>query len=157
MCSSDLTAAGDLVVNAPHIPVHLGAMGETVRRLVADEKEIRPGDVFITNDPYAGGSHLPDVTVLTPVFDAGGAELLFFTGSRAHHSEIGGVVPGSMPPFSTSLAEEGVLLRRFRLVQHQKASEEELRRLLSSGPHPSRAVEENIADVHAQKIGRAHV
>ena len=97
------TADGRLVVNAPHVPVHLGAMGETVRRIIADNPDLQPGDVFVTNDPYAGGSHLPDVTVVTPVHDAAG-ELLFFTASRAHHAEIGGIAPGSMPPFSKNLA-----------------------------------------------------
>ncbi len=110
------TATGDLVVNAPHIPVHLGAMGETVKRILADNPDIEPGDVFVTNDPYRGGSHLPDVTVVTPVHESGSGRLLFFTASRAHHAEIGGIRPGSMPPFSQNLAEEGVLIRNFKLV-----------------------------------------
>lgn len=143
------TREGSLVVNAPHIPVHLGAMGETVRRLIADVDVMHPGDVFVTNDPYRGGSHLPDVTVVTPVFDRTGREILFFTGSRAHHAEIGGIVPGSMPPFSQSLAEEGVLIRAFRLVHGERSSEDSLRRLLSGGPYPSRSVEENVADINA--------
>ena len=144
------TPEGSLVVNAPHIPVHLGAMGETVRRLIGDFADMRPGDVFITNDPYRGGSHLPDVTVVTPVFDERDERILFFTASRAHHAEIGGIMPGSMPPFSKFLAEEGVLIRAFRLVQGERSSEEKLRQLLSQGPYPSRAVEENIADINAQ-------
>ena len=144
------TPVGDLVVNAPHIPVHLGAMGETVKRLLADVPVMRPGDVFVTNDPYRGGSHLPDVTVITPVFEAAGAQVLFFTASRAHHADIGGITPGSMPPFSKSLAEEGVLIRTFRLVQGERSSEEELRRLLEDAPYPSRSVDENIADINAQ-------
>jgi 5-oxoprolinase (ATP-hydrolysing) len=153
------TASGDLVVNAPHIPVHLGAMSECVKRLIEDVPDMRPGEVYVTNDPFRGGSHLPDVTVVTPVFtselsadrSAGGREdSLCFTASRAHHAEIGGITPGSMPPFSKSLAEEGVLIRHFRLVQSQRSSEDELRRLLSDGPHPSRSVHENIADVNAQ-------
>lgn len=149
------TAAGELVVNAPHIPVHLGAMGETVKRLQRDIPAMRPGDVYITNDPFRGGSHLPDVTVVTPVFDEAGRELLFFTGSRAHHAEIGGIVPGSMPPFSKSLAEEGVLIRAFRLVSGERSSERALRDLLASGPYPSRALEENIADINAQVAANA--
>lgn len=144
------TASGDLVVNAPHVPVHLGAMGQTVKQLLLEETSIAPGDVFITNDPFAGGSHLPDVTVLTPVFDRREERLLFFTGSRAHHAEIGGIAPGSMPPFARSLAEEGVLLRRFRLVAEGRSREEELRRRLSAGPYPSRSVDENVADAWAQ-------
>lgn len=144
------TANGDLVVNAPHIPVHLGAMGQTVKRLIRDFPTMNPGDAYITNDPFAGGSHLPDVTVVTPVFDNANATLLFFAGSRAHHSEIGGIVPGSMPPFSKSLAEEGVLIRGFRLVHGERSSEDRLRDLLGSGTYPSRSVAENIADINAQ-------
>ncbi len=142
-------AAGGLVVNAPHIPVHLGAMGETVRRVIADNPDISPGDVFVTNDPYRGGSHLPDVTVVTPVHDAEG-RLLFFTGSRAHHAEIGGITPGSMPPFSSSLAEEGVLIRNFRLVDSGESRADALRKLLLSGDYPTRNVEDNMADIAAQ-------
>ena len=143
------TAAGELVVNAPHIPVHLGAMGETVRRVIADNPTMRPGDVFLTNDPYAGGSHLPDLTVVTPVHDAAG-RLLFFTASRAHHAEIGGIRPGSMPPFSTNLAEEGVLLRNFKLVDAGRSRFDELDALLRSAKFPSRKPEDNLADVAAQ-------
>lgn len=144
------TAAGDLVVNAPHIPVHLGAMGETVRRTIADNPAIRPGDVFLTNDPYRGGSHLPDVTVVTPMHDPPSGRLLFFTASRAHHAEIGGIVPGSMPPFSKNLAEEGVLIRNFKLVDGGRSRVEELRALLLGGPYPTRSVADNLADIAAQ-------
>ncbi|MBI1817668.1 MAG: hydantoinase B/oxoprolinase family protein [Deltaproteobacteria bacterium] len=144
------TAAGELVVNAPHIPVHLGAMSDCVKALIDSFPDLRPGDVLVTNDPYRGGSHLPDVTVVTPVFDEAGRGLLFFTVSRAHHAEIGGIVPGSMPPFSRTLAEEGVVIRHFRLVQGERSSEAALRELLSSGPYPSRAVDENVADINAQ-------
>jgi len=152
------TAAGDLVANAPHIPVHLGAMSECVKQLLKDVPDLQPGEVYVTNDPFRGGSHLPDVTVVTPVFadtaqsrgTAGRPELLFFTASRAHHAEIGGITPGSMPPSSKNLAEEGVVIRHFRLVQGERSSQEELERLLSSGPYPSRSVRENIADINAQ-------
>ena len=158
-------ARAHLVAHAPHIPVHLGAMGECVNRLIEDIRDdpdtgrIRPGDVFVTNDPYRGGSHLPDVTVITPVFDAGGRSLLFFTASRAHHAEIGGISPGSMPPRSRSLAEEGVVLRATRLLVANseptsagglQIRDDELRRMLASGPHPSRNVGQNLADIHAQ-------
>ena len=143
------TSDGRLVVNAPHIPVHLGAMGAAVRHLIDTITDMRPGDVYVTNDPYAGGSHLPDVTVVTPVFDDAGS-LQFFTGSRAHHAEIGGIVPGSMPPFSRSLAEEGVLIRARRLVAGGQSREGEMRRLLVDAPYPSRSVDENIADMNAQ-------
>jgi 5-oxoprolinase (ATP-hydrolysing) len=144
------TARGDLVVNAPHIPVHLGAMGETVRCVLADNPTIRAGDVFVTNDPYRGGSHLPDVTVVTPLFDVDGKRLLFFTASRAHHAEIGGIVPGSMPPFSQNLAEEGVLISNFKLVDAGQSRLDELGKLLQSGPYPTRKVADNLADVAAQ-------
>ena len=144
------TPTGDLVVNAPHIPVHLGAMSETVKQLLAEIPQMESGDVYVTNDPFRGGSHLPDVTVITPVHDASSGRLIFLTASRAHHAEIGGIVPGSMPPFSKTLAEEGVLIRSFRLVAGGVSREDELRELLSSGPYPSRSVEDNLADVSAQ-------
>lgn len=141
---------GDLVVNAPHIPVHLGAMGETVKSILKSFPEIALGDVFVTNDPYAGGSHLPDVTVITPVHEEGSGELLFLTASRSHHAEIGGIVPGSMPPFSKNLAEEGVLIRHFKLVSNGVSKENELKELLLSSPYPTRSVQDNLADVRAQ-------
>ncbi|HVN85315.1 MAG TPA: hydantoinase B/oxoprolinase family protein [Candidatus Binatia bacterium] len=142
------TETGDLVVNAPHIPVHLGAMSDCVKHLIDAVPDLRPGDVLITNDPYRGGSHLPDVTVVTPVFAA--ERIIFFTASRAHHAEIGGIVPGSMPPFARTLAEEGIVLRHFRLVQGERSSEAALRARLAAGPYPSRAVDDNIADINAQ-------
>ena len=144
------TPAGELVVNAPHIPVHLGGMSETVRRIVADHPRPRPGDVFATNDPYRGGSHLPDITVVTPVHHPGSGELLFFTASRAHHAEIGGITPGSMPPFSKNLAEEGVLIRDFLLLDAGRDRFDELRKLLLTAPYPSRNVADNLADLRAQ-------
>ncbi len=143
------TPRGDLVVNAPHIPVHLGAMAETVRHVIADNSQMAAGDVFVTNDPYRGGSHLPDVTVITPVHGRDG-RLLFFTASRAHHAELGGIRPGSMPPFSRNLAEEGVLIGNFRLVDRGVAHWEALSALLSAGPFPTRALEANLADIAAQ-------
>lgn len=144
------TASGDLVVNAPHIPVHLGAMGETVRRVIADNPDLRPGDVIVTNDPYRGGSHLPDVTVVTPVHDDETGELRFFTASRAHHAEIGGITPGSMPPFSKNLGEEGVLIRNFKLIDAGCSRVAALRDLLLAGPFPTRNVKDNLADISAQ-------
>ncbi|HSG69608.1 MAG TPA: hydantoinase B/oxoprolinase family protein, partial [Planctomycetaceae bacterium] len=141
---------GDLVVNAPHIPVHLGAMSETVKRILQDNPDLAPGDVYVTNDPYRGGSHLPDITVVTPVHSKSGEELLFLTASRAHHAEIGGIVPGSMPPFSKNLAEEGVLIRNFKLVDAGRSREREFRELLLSGTYPTRSVESNLVDVSAQ-------
>ena len=150
------TATGDLVVNAPHIPVHLGAMGETVRQIIADNPDLRPGDVFVTNDPYRGGSHLPDVTVVTPVHDEASGELRFFTASRAHHAEIGGIRPGSMPPFSKNLAEEGVLIRNFRAVEAGRSRLDELRNLLATAQYPSRSPAANLADIGAQIAADQH-
>lgn len=144
------TATGDLVVNAPHIPVHLGAMGETVRRVVAENPTIRPGDAFVTNDPYRGGSHLPDVTVVMPFHAEGAARPTFFVASRAHHAEIGGIVPGSMPPFSRTLAEEGVVIWNFRILDAGRSRAGALRELLAAAPWPSRAVADNLADIEAQ-------
>ncbi|HEX2473708.1 MAG TPA: hydantoinase B/oxoprolinase family protein, partial [Lacipirellulaceae bacterium] len=144
------TADGRLVANAPHVPVHLGAMEETVRHTIAANAHLRPGDVIATNDPYAGGSHLPDVTVITPIHNATTGELLFFAANRAHHAEIGGMAPGSMPPLSKTLADEGVLIRNFKIVAEGQSRFNELRELLSSGRHPSREVATNLADIAAQ-------
>lgn len=144
------TAKGDLVANAPHVPVHLGAMSECVKQMLRDVPDLEPGDVILTNDPLRGGSHLPDLTVITPVFEEEGSKLLFLTASRAHHADIGGIRPGSMPPDSKNLAEEGVVIRNFRVMAGGVACFEELRRLLLEAPYPSRAPEENLADVSAQ-------
>lgn len=145
------TPEGDLVVNAPHIPVHLGSMGDTVRSiLTAARSSMRPGDAFVTNDPYRGGSHLPDVTVVSPVFARDGKELLFFTASRAHHAEIGGLTPGSMPPHSRSLAEEGVLIRCHRLPRGDDGAVDKLATMLRAAPFPSRRTDDNLADIRAQ-------
>ena len=144
------TASGDLVVNAPHIPVHLGGMSDCIKCLMEDVGEFASGDVLITNDPYRGGSHLNDVTVVTPVYDTAGEHLLFFVASRAHHAEIGGRSPGSMPPDSQSLAEEGVLIRAFRWVRDGHPQIEEMRRILTAPPFPSRTPDDNLADMAAQ-------
>ncbi|WP_182866180.1 hydantoinase B/oxoprolinase family protein [Rhodopirellula sp. JC639] len=143
---------GTLIANAPHVPVHLGAMGHTVRAIAKAFPEMSPGDCYVSNDPYAGGSHLPDVTVVTPVFceTEHDSPPSFFVASRAHHAEIGGKTPGSMPPLAHSLAEEGVLIRGFALVRNGVSHEDELGQLLSTGPFPSRNVAENLADLHAQ-------
>jgi 5-oxoprolinase (ATP-hydrolysing) len=145
----------ELVANAPHIPVHLGAMGESIRGIVAAHPKIEPGEVFVTNDPAGGGSHLPDITVVTPVHDAQG-ELVFFTASRGHHADVGGITPGSMPPFSRSLAEEGIVLRAERIVKHGRLDEGLVRKLLTAGPFPARDIHQNIADLEAQIAANAH-
>jgi 5-oxoprolinase (ATP-hydrolysing) len=144
------TGDGRLVANAPHVPVHLGAMEETIRVTIEANPELRPGDVIATNDPYAGGSHLPDITVITPVHDPVTGELLFFTANRAHHAEIGGMAPGSMPPFSKCLADEGVLIRNFKLVESGRSRFEALRESLLSARFPTRDVAANLADLAAQ-------
>jgi 5-oxoprolinase (ATP-hydrolysing) len=142
-----LDADGELVVNAPHIPVHLGAMGLCVRA-VRDAIRMESGDVIVTNHPGFGGSHLPDVTVITPVHDDG-ARLIGYVASRAHHAEIGGTRPGSMPPAARTLAEEGVVIRPMHLVRGGEALWEGMRDVLAGGPHPSRSVDDNLADLAA--------
>ena len=144
-----LDAEGRLVVNAPHIPVHLGAMGATVRGLLEHVSDLRPGDAYLSNHPDLGGSHLPDLTVMTPVFDEAGETLRFFAASRAHHAEIGGRRPGSTFPFARSLAEEGVVFRNFRLMRGGVLDEPGLRRALAEAAYPSRSPDENVADLRA--------
>ncbi|GGU75503.1 5-oxoprolinase [Streptomyces albospinus] len=144
-------AEGNLIANAPHIPVHLGSMGESIKEVLRRRAgDLRPGDVYAINDPYHGGTHLPDVTVVTPVFDPQGKELLFLVASRGHHAEIGGITPGSMPAFSSTIQEEGVLFDNWLLVRAGELREQETRDLLTSGPYPSRAPEVNLADLRAQ-------
>ena len=141
---------GGLIANAPHMPVHLGSMGESVRTIVRLRGDnLRPGDVVALNNPYNGGTHLPDVTVVMPVFSDDG-ELLFFTASRAHHADIGGITPGSMPPDSTHIDQEGVLFDNFLLVDQGRFCAAELDELLASGPYPARNAHQNIADLQAQ-------
>ncbi len=141
-----LDAQGDLVVNAPHIPVHLGAMALCVQRL-RETIEMKPGDVVVTNHPAFGGSHLPDVTVVTPVFFE--SVLLGYVASRAHHAEIGGTRPGSMPPDATRLAEEGVIIPPMYLVRADGSRWEALEELLRNNAHPTRCIDDNLADLRA--------
>ncbi len=144
-----LDAHGELVVNAPHIPVHLGALGLCVRRIL-EVLPLGPGDVAVTNHPAFGGSHLPDVTVVASVHETpDGGALLGYVANRAHHAEIGGVRPGSMPPAATRLVEEGVVLEPMLLVHDGEARWDGVRARLEGGPHPSRAVRENLADLAA--------
>jgi 5-oxoprolinase (ATP-hydrolysing) len=143
-------ADGGLIANAPHMPVHLGSMGESIK-IVARRNAGRmlPGDVYVLNDPYHGGTHLPDVTVVTPVFGQGG-RILFYVASRGHHAEIGGITPGSMPAFSTRIEEEGVLIDNWLLVRDGDLREAATLDLLRSARHPSRNPGVNMADLRAQ-------
>jgi 5-oxoprolinase (ATP-hydrolysing) len=142
---------GRLVANAPHIPVHLGSMDrsvETIRREVGGS--LRPGDLWMLNAPYNGGTHLPDITVVTPVFAEGGAEILFFVAARGHHADIGGIAPGSMSPKATRIEEEGVYIDPFRLVEDGRFREDAVLQLLTQSPYPARDPAQNIADLKAQ-------
>jgi 5-oxoprolinase (ATP-hydrolysing) len=146
-------ADGGLIANAPHIPVHLGSMGESIKMVISRNKgRIKPGDVYVLNDPYHGGTHLPDVTVVTPVFAHAGAEpeIWFYVASRGHHAEIGGVSPGSMPAGSTRIEEEGVLIDNWLLVDNGRLREAETLALLAGAEYPSRNPQTNLADLRAQ-------
>ncbi|MEG3954901.1 hydantoinase B/oxoprolinase family protein [Microcoleus sp. herbarium2] len=142
---------GQLVANAPHIPVHLGSMSESVEALIlAQGNAIQPGDVYVSNNPYNGGTHLPDITVITPVFAHDSSLPLFYVASRGHHADIGGITPGSMPPNSTTVTEEGVLLDNFLLVSEGNFREKKLLEFLTAGNFPVRNSAQNIADLQAQ-------
>ncbi|MFZ1605767.1 MAG: hydantoinase B/oxoprolinase family protein [Rhodoferax sp.] len=169
-------ATGNLIANAPHIPVHLGSMGESIMTVVRENaNSMQPGDVYVLNDPYHGGTHLPDITVITPVYldgktlsaagppqgasaPSGGSAVreatsvgaMFYVGSRGHHADVGGTTPGSMPPFSTRIEEEGVQINNFKLVDRGVLREAEMVALLSSGEFPSRNTQQNMADLNAQ-------
>jgi 5-oxoprolinase (ATP-hydrolysing) len=144
-------AAGQLIANAPHMPVHLGSMSESIRTVIERNPAMQRGDIYVLNDPYHGGTHLPDVTVVTPVYlQEDDARPSFFVASRGHHADIGGATPGSMPPFSTTIDEEGVLFDNFLLVREGRLREPELRAQLGSGRYPARNPEQTIADLRAQ-------
>ncbi len=156
---------GNLVANAPHMPVHLGSMGESVRTVIRERAgRMTDGAVYVLNAPYNGGTHLPDVTVITPVFNTlsrlrerdgpgegeGSPEILFFVASRGHHADLGGITPGSMPPNSTTVEEEGILLDNLDLVRDGRFLEDEIRAVLAAGPYPARNPDQNVADLRAQ-------
>lgn len=161
-------AAGNLIANAPHMPVHLGSMGESIKTVVRENAAtMQPGDVYVLNDPYHGGTHLPDITVITPVYldaqtlstllgggsavhEASSVGAMFYVGSRGHHADVGGTTPGSMPPFSTRIEEEGVQINNFKLVARGVLREAEMVALLKSGQYPSRNPQQNMADLKAQ-------
>ena len=143
-------AQGQLIANAPHLPVHLGSMGESIKTVMRENAgRIKPGNIYMLNAPYNGGTHLPDITVITPVFDDAGKSILFYVGSRGHHADVGGITPGSMPPDSKVVEEEGVLIDNFLLVEEGRLREEETVALLGSGKYPARNVEQNLADLRA--------
>lgn len=144
---------GNLVANAPHMPVHLGSMGESIKTVMRENAgRMRSGDVYVLNDPYNGGTHLPDVTVISPVFDEAGQDILFYVGSRGHHADIGGTTPGSMPPDSDHIEQEGVLINNFKLVDGADGilREAEARAMLQGARYPARNPDQNMADLRAQ-------
>ena len=144
---------GNLVANAPHMPVHLGSMGESIKTVMRENAgRMRSGDVYVLNDPYNGGTHLPDVTVISPVFDEAGQDILFYVGSRGHHADIGGTTPGSMPPDSDHIEQEGVLINNFKLVDGLDGilREDAARALLQGARYPARNPDQNMADLRAQ-------
>ncbi len=142
---------GDLVANAPHMPVHLGSMSESVKTIINNRRNsVKPGDSFILNNPYNGGTHLPDITVITPVFEPTGNRILFYVASRGHHADIGGITPGSMPPDSHVIEEEGVLIDDVQLIDQGKFLEKAIRSLLEGASYPVRNVDQNLADIRAQ-------
>jgi len=145
------SAEGHLIANAPHMPVHLGSMGESIQTVIKENQGcMQPGDVFVLNDPYHGGTHLPDITVITPVYLDGHKDPVFYVGSRGHHADVGGLTPGSMPPFSTRIEEEGVQIDNVKLVDAGHLREAEMVALLQSGEYPSRNPAQNMADLKAQ-------
>ncbi len=143
-------AQGALIANAPHMPVHLGSMSESIKTVIARNPAMQAGDVYVLNDPYHGGTHLPDVTVVTPVYLAGSAQPGFYVASRGHHADIGGITPGSVPPFSRSIDEEGVLLDNLLLVRDGQLREADLRARLGAGRWPARNPDQTMADLRAQ-------
>jgi 5-oxoprolinase (ATP-hydrolysing) len=144
-------ADGNLIANAPHMPVHLGSMSESIKTVISgNARRMQRGDVYVLNDPYHGGTHLPDVTVVTPVFADTNDHILFYVGSRGHHADIGGITPGSMPPFSTRIDEEGVQIDNVKLVDAGRLCEAEMLALLKGGEYPSRNPQQNMADLKAQ-------
>ncbi len=148
-------AEGELVANAPHMPVHLGSMDESVKAIIRQNSVVNPGDVFVLNAPYNGGTHLPDITVCTPVFDKAGKELLFWVASRGHHADVGGVAPGSMSPLATHIEEEGVYIDNLKLVDRGRFLEEDIVRTFTKARYPVRNLTQNMNDLKAQIAANA--
>jgi len=143
-------ATGNLIANAPHVPVHLGSMDASVKVIINGTQSINAGDVFVQNNPYNGGSHLPDITVITPVFDSANASILFYVASRAHHEDVGGIAPGSMSSLATDIHQEGILLDGVKLIEQGHFQTERIEKLFSSGDYPARNIVQNMADLMAQ-------
>ncbi len=143
-------AVGDLIANAPHMPVHLGSMGASVKAIIAQNPDMTQGDIYVLNAPYNGGTHLPDITVVAPVWDDDGQTVLFFVAARGHHTDVGGLTPGSMPPDSRTIHDEGAYIDNWKLVDHGRFREAETRELLLAAKHPVRAPDINLADLKAQ-------
>jgi 5-oxoprolinase (ATP-hydrolysing) len=143
-------ATGNLIANAPHVPVHLGSMDASVKVIINGTQSINAGDVFVQNNPYNGGSHLPDITVITPVFDSANANILFYVASRAHHEDVGGIAPGSMSSLATDIHQEGILLDSVKLIEQGHFQTVRLEKLFSSGDYPARNIAQNMADLMAQ-------
>ena len=141
---------GELIANAPHLPIHLGSMSEAIKSVIANNPEMSPGDAYVLNAPYNGGTHLPDITVVKPIFDETTQERIFYVAARGHHSDIGGIVPGSAPADSTTIDQEGLVLDNVLLVQDDRFLEKEIRNILTRGPWPARNPDQNIADLKAQ-------
>ena len=148
-------AEGNLIANAPHVPVHLGSMDSTVKVIINGNLPINPGDVFVQNNPYNGGSHLPDITVISPVFDDNNEHILFFLASRAHHEDVGGIAPGSMSPLGRTIYQEGIILDGLKLVDKGVFQTDEIRAAFSAGQYPARNIDQNIADLMAQTAANA--
>ena len=148
-------ARGKLIANAPHIPVHLGSMDRSVETILREADKLKPGDVWMLNAPYNGGTHLPDITVVTPVFAERGPDLLFFVAARGHHADIGGIAPGSMSPKAKRIEEEGIYIDPFKLVEAGRFREDAVRKLLTDAPYPARNPAQNIADLKAQVAANA--
>lgn len=146
---------GGLVANAPHMPVHIGSMDASIKALIKSGVAMRPSDSFVHNNPYDGGTHLPDINVITPVFNEAGDELLFFVASRGHHADVGGIAPGSMSPLATSIIEEGVIIDFTKLVTGGSFEHETIHHILTSAAYPARNPEQNIADLKAQLAANA--
>ncbi len=143
-------ADGSLIANAPHMPVHLGSMDKSVETIIANNPVMHPGDVYVLNAPYNGGTHLPDITVVSPVFDAAEKHILFYVASRGHHADVGGIAPGSMTPRATNINEEGIVIDNFKMIDRGTFLQDDLRAILLDNPYPCRNPDQNIGDLKAQ-------